>query len=171
MVQSKFFLQWTFSHDNAFYSFSHNCPTPASRNKQQITRQEQIPELNIGCCSVLGKESSERQNELSFHNYYKCGCSCTYYTRQVNHITRSPHGPSISVTSPVVTTIDPPVISYSLYGNFKIRNLMFPTRRLKREKKFTHCMIHDFIYITEIIFSHLDYKSKLTRYDLITFHK
>ena len=86
--RAKFFLQQTFSHDNAFYSLSHKGPTPASRNKQQIAREEQIPELNIGCCSVLRKESFEWQNRLSFHNYYKCGCLCTYYTRQVNNITK-----------------------------------------------------------------------------------
>lgn len=44
------------------------------------------------------------------------------------------------------------VTSYSLHLSFNIRNLMFPTRMLKREKKFTHVMIHDFIYRTEIIF-------------------
>ena len=115
-------------------------------------REEQIPELDIGCCSGLGTESFEWQNKLSFHNYYKCSCLCTYYTRQVNNITKWPHSPSISLTSPVVTTIDALVTSYSLYGNFKIRNLMFPTRKLTREKKFTHCTIHDFIYITEMIF-------------------
>lgn len=38
---------------------------------------------------------------------------------------------------------------------------MFPTRELNREKKFTHFMIHDFIYITEIILSHLDLQKQI----------